>query len=336
MDFDVQEYQDLLRQAAKENNVIEKDMDDIMKNGLDNIFFVGCGGSLAIATPPLYILQRHSKLPSFRLNAGEFNTLKPKALSKNSLVILISSSGTTPETLDAAKLARSLGCTTIGISTRIKPALAEQVDYAYYQLAKDAGFNEFKLMILYQIIFYLLYKLDGISDYNDLIPALQLLPDHLIDVYQQTESLSSEFADRYKNEKIIYTLGAGICWGQTYSFAVCKLEEMQWISSQPIHAGEYFHGPFEITDQKSALLIFKGEDPSKALIDRVIAFSKKYNQNMLIVDTQNFSLTDLPNRLRGYFSPFVLTVILDNFAAKIAEVRNHPLSTRRYMGKVDY
>ena len=130
MDFDVEKYRHLLRDAAKKNDVIEKNMDDIIKHGIDNIYFVGCGGSLAIAMPPLYILQLHSKLPSFRLNAGEFNTLKPKALTKNSLVILISSSGTTPETLEAAKLSKRLGCTTIGISTRINPALAEHVDFA--------------------------------------------------------------------------------------------------------------------------------------------------------------------------------------------------------------
>ena len=124
--------------------------------------------------------------------------------------------------------------------------------------------------------------------------------------------------------------------GQTYSFALCKLEEMQWISAQPIHAGEYFHGPFEIVGERTPLLIFKGQDPSRALVDRAIDFSKRYNQNMLIIDTQDFSIKDLPDHLAPYFSPFLLTVILDNFALKIAKVRNHPLSTRRYMGKVDY
>ena len=196
MEFDVQEYQNLLRSAVKKNSVIESDMDDIIKKGIDNIFFVGCGGSLAISTPPLYILQLNSKIPGFILNSDEFNTMKPKTLSKNSLVILLSSSGSTPETLKAAELAKSLGCTTIGISTCSNPTLAQHVEYAYYQQAKGAGYNEFKLTILYQIIFYLLYKLEGVSYYEELLPALMLVPDHLINLHQKTDTLSSEFADR--------------------------------------------------------------------------------------------------------------------------------------------
>lgn len=336
MNSNYQEYQSVIRGAINKNEEIRKDISTVIDKGIDNIFFVGCGGSLAVMFPVRYILQLNSKIPCFALNAGEFNTLRPKILSKKSLIILISSSGSTPEIIEAAKITKSIGCTTIGISTRTESKLAKEVSFSYNFQVKTVGYSEYKLIILYQIIFYILGKLDNFSNYDEIINSLKYLPDALIEVSKQAENESIQFAKKYKGEKIFYTIGAGICWGQAYSFAICKLEEMQWLTSQPIHAGEYFHGPFEVIDEKSTLLILKGEDPSRPLIDRVIDFSKKYTKKIAIIDTEDFLLPGVSKRVRGYFSPFILTVVLNRYAEDLAKERKHPLSTRRYMGKVKY
>jgi len=263
MNSNFQEYQSVIRGAINKNEEIRKNISTAIDKGIDNIFFVGCGGSLAVMFPARYILQLNSKIPCFALNAGEFNTLRPKILSKKSLVILISSSGSTPEIIEAARFTKSIGCTTIGISSRIEPKLAKEVSFSYNFQIKTVGYSEYKLIILYQIIFYILSKLDNFSHYDEIVDSLKYLPDGLIEVSKQAEKGSIQFAKKYKDENIFYTIGAGICWGQAYSFAICKLEEMQWLTSQPIEAGEYFHGPFEVIDEKSTLLILKGEDPSR-------------------------------------------------------------------------
>ncbi|MHA1381893.1 MAG: SIS domain-containing protein [Candidatus Helarchaeota archaeon] len=336
MNSNFQEYKSVIKGAINKNEEIRKDISTVIDKGIDNIFFVGCGGSLAVMFPVRYILQLNSRIPCFIINAGEFNTLKPKVLSKKSLVILISSSGSTPEIIEAARFTKSIGCTTIGISSRTEPKLAKEVSFSYNFQIKTVGYSEYKLVVLYEIIFYILNKLDNFSDYDEIINSLKYLPDGLTRVNKQVENKSIQFAKEYRGEKIFYTIGAGICWGQAYSFAICKLEEMQWLTSQPIHAGEYFHGPFEVIDEKSTLLIFKGEDPSRSLIDRVINFSKGYTKKMVIIDTEDFSLPGVSKRVRGYFSPFILTVVLNSYAEHLAKERKHPLSTRRYMGKVEY
>lgn len=132
------------------------------------------------------------------------------------------------------------------------------------------------------------------------------------------------------------TLGAGAVWGETYSYAVCILEEMQWIKAQPVHAGEFFHGSFEIVQEDTNLLVFQGEDLTRPLLDRVITFANKYTKNMVLIDTKDYPLYGVPEDLRGYFSPFVISAVLDRFSENLASVRNHPLSTRRYMTKVEY
>ncbi len=55
-----------------------------------------------------------------------------------------------------------------------------------------------------------------------------------------------------------------------------------------------------------------------------------------MLDSQEFAMLGVSDDLRGYFSPLVLSAIMDVYAKQLAEERNHPLKTRRYMSKVDY
>ena len=68
----------------------------------------------------------------------------------------------------------------------------------------------------------------------------------------------------------------------------------------------------------------------------MIDFTAKHTRRMVVIDTRDYVLPDIPEDLRGYFSPFVLLAILDRFSQNLAAERNHPLTTRRYMGMVQY
>ena len=64
-------------------------------------------------------------------------------------------------------------------------------------------------------------------------------------------------------------VGAGNTWGETYCFAMCVLEEMQWIATKSIHAAEFFHGTIEMTEKDMSFVLIKGEDETRPLVDRV-------------------------------------------------------------------
>ena len=82
--------------------------------------------------------------------------------------------------------------------------------------------------------------------------SLKRVLEHINDVLEKAKAQYAdtlkEWGKKYKREKLIYTMGSGACYGEAYSFAICLLMEMQWIHSNCIHSGEYFHGPFEVTD----------------------------------------------------------------------------------------
>ena len=130
--------------------------------------------------------------------------------------------------------------------------------------------------------------------------------------------------------------GSGINWGEAYSYAMCILQEMQWIPAQSIHAGEFFHGAFETLTEDTNLLIFQGEDETRPLTERVIKFAGQYTRRAHLIDTKNYPLEGIAPERRGIYGPFILLAVLARYSDALAERRSHPLKTRRYMGKVPY
>ncbi len=329
------DYQESIKHALDQRSEIERAVEKLVKKGVKNIFFVGCGGSLAIMYSCEYIMRQNSVIPAFAYNAGEFNELKPKILSEDSLVITASYSGTTPETNKAVKIARERGAATIGFTGKAESPLGKNVDYVFVNNAKVGATNA-NLIMLYQIIFGMMKELDSFEKYDSVMQALDTLPDNLIEIKKLAEEDANEFACDYKDETKFLTIGAGMSWGEAYAYAICILEEMQWIYAQPVHAGEYFHGPFEIVDENASLIVLKGEDFGRPLVERVIDFSQKYTKRLVVIDTKDYPLPGVDDEIRSYFTPFTLSAVLDRFSEKLSEKRNHPLSTRRYMGKVHY
>jgi len=78
-----------------------------------------------------------------------------------------------------------------------------------------------------------------------------------------------EDARLLKDDRILYHIASGPTFSAAYVFGVCVLMEMQWMHSTALEAAEFFHGPFEIVDRTVPLVLFKNEDPSRPLMDRV-------------------------------------------------------------------
>ena len=249
--------------------------------------------------------------------------------------MLGSSSGTTPETIAAAGLARERGAATVAITRKADSPLAGAVDHTL-SVEATTGIADCKLLLLYLVLFFLPGDTEACPRFPDIGRAMAALPSSLVGVRKEAQQRAVEFAQAYKDETLFYTIGAGACWGQAYSYAICILEEMQWITAQPIHAGEYFHGPFEVIDKDSTLLVLQGEDLSRPLVERVISFSKGITRRMTVIDTKAYALPGIADSLRGYFSPFVVLAVLDRFSHHLSSVRGHPLSVRRYMGRMSY
>ena len=86
--------------------------------------------------------------------------------------------------------------------------------------------------------------------------------------------------------------------------------EMQWVNSSCIHSGEYFHGPFEVTDYDVPFVITLGNGRTRHLDERALAFARKYSKQLLVIDENDFDLTAVDESLREYFAPIVEAAVV--------------------------
>jgi fructoselysine 6-phosphate deglycase len=187
-----------------------------------------------------------------------------------------------------------------------------------------------------ELVFGLLSIKEGNKKFDDVVSSLENLRPILEKEKEKTLEKAKEFAQSYKDENVIYTMGSGANYGIAYWFAICLLMEMQWIHSHALHAGEYFHGPFEILDKDVPIIQIVGLDETRPLEERSLEFTQRYGERIVVLDAKDFDLTGVEESVKGYIAPVVLQTVLRQYAEKLAEARNHPLSTRRYMWKVPY
>ena len=142
-----------------------------------------------------------------------------------------------------------------------------------------------------------------------------------------------------ENQKVSYgfklALGSGACWGPAHQEAICIFMEMQWINASVIHSGEFFHGPFEITDKNTAFLMMKSCGHTRPLDDRALDFIKKFNNRIFVLDASQYGINEL-GELAEYLEPMFYNNVIGVFNNLIADARKHPLTTRRYMWKFPY
>jgi len=131
-------------------------------------------------------------------------------------------------------------------------------------------------------------------------------------------------------------MASGAYIHHAYSFTSCLLMEMLWIHSNAIHSGEFFHGPFEITDFDVPFLVIKGDGASRPLDERAIDFVGKYSDKVEVVDIENLNYDGIDADLKEYFGPALTGAVLRLYADGLAEHTGHPLSVRRYMWKMEY
>ena len=299
---------------------------DVVAKGLTNVYFVGAGGSLICSYPAHYLLQQHASFPAFQLQSDELNTSVPALMGPGSLVVLASYTGTTKETVAAARTAKGTGATVIAAAKEGSP-LAEAAD-ASFRGKSDL----FELVVAYE----LLAATGSPIEASDVDQGLEALPKAVQHAIEEAEPRLADIAAAFKDEPITYVLGSGPSYGWAYGFAMCFLQEMQWKHAAAFNSGEFFQGAFEMVDDDTAVLLWVGEDASRPMGERAKAFLDKYCKKAQHVDVRDLELPGIPEAVRPQVSPIVVGALANRLAQHYESVRGHDLEQRRYMFKVEY
>lgn len=333
--FDVTRYENVVKSAIKLRSQIEKAADKVCEEGFSNIFFIGCGGTYAHSLPMKYWLDTESNLETHSVIASEFIAMQHKKFSKDSLCIFSTRSGNTKEIVQAAKFCKDAGARTLIYVSNDNTPICEYATYKFYSFAEDDCLCEAIYTYMIMLLARILKNTNQFSKYDIFMEQFNDLPEALIKAKKLYEERTEVFAKRHRNTDYYMVVGSGMLWGEAYDYAMCILEEMQWIKTKSIHAAEFFHGTLELLENGMSMILLYGEDETRFLMDRVLNFSKKITDEIFIFDTKEIELP-FSGEFRKIVSPMIVYTIEERLSCFLERERNHPLTTRRYYRKMEY
>ncbi len=309
---------------------------DVVAAGLDNVFLVGCGGSLNDFGSLHFVLESRSRhFPVFHLNSDEFVVRAPARLGAGSLVLVASHNGTTPETLEAARRARAAGARVVAFTKDRTTPLAPLGDDVF-TYESDRTILAPKQVLIAQLGYALLEASGVPGDYDGIRRAFDALPTALDRAHDEADAFFPAIARALAAADHTYILAGGPNYSVGYGMAMCYFLEMQRLGATAFHANEFFHGAFEIVDRDTAILLWRGEDASSAQLDRLDRFLERYNDNHHVIDSRRFALDGVPAALRGEVTPLLLSTLSKRLAEHLEAVTGQSLTRRRYMFTVEY
>ena len=247
---------DTLSPRIKDNHVVIEDMKmtdaDIKK--IDRIHIVACGSAYHTGVTAKYVYEGMARIPVDVDVASEFRYRDP-ILGKNDLVLIISQSGETADTLAALRLAKERGIRTLAIVNVVGSSIAREADEVMYTWAgPEIAVATTKAYSAQLICHYLLAirfaKAKGLVDdatEASYIKDLEKLPDQ-IELLLNNKERIQKFANRYVTAKDIFFIGRGIDYAISMEGSL-KLKEISYIHSEAYAAGELKHGTISLVEE---------------------------------------------------------------------------------------
>lgn len=335
-EFDEKRYEKIVNDAIALRPGIENAVDQVCREGYSNLYFIGCGGTYAHTMPMKYWMDTASSIEMHNVIAAEFMLMGDKHFTKDSVCIFSSRTGNTKEIVQAAKYCKEAGARTIIYVSNDNTPICEYADYKVASFAEDDCLCEAIYTFQIMLIARFMKNRGEFPKYDLFMEQYQGLTPYLIKGKQLYEDRCAKMAEDHKNMEYTMVVGSGMLWGEAYDYAMCILEEMQWIKTKAIHAAEFFHGTLELVDKDTSIIMLYGEDETEPLMDRVKTFAEKITPDVNIFDTKEVELPFTDPELRKIVSPLVIYAITERLSCHLASVRNHPLTFRRYYRQFDY
>ncbi|NHN27169.1 glutamine--fructose-6-phosphate transaminase (isomerizing) [Flavobacterium jejuense] len=311
----------------------------------ERIIIVACGTSWHAGLVAEYIIEEFARIPVEVEYASEFRYRNP-IINKEDVVIAISQSGETADTLAAIKLAKENGAFVFGVCNVVGSSISRETHAgAYTHAGPEIGVASTKAFTTQITILTLLAlrlaKANGKmtnSDYQRYLLELELIPEKVAEALK-TNDVAKEIAKIYKDAPNCLYLGRG------YNFPVAlegalKLKEISYIHAEGYPAAEMKHGPIALIDESMPVVIIA---PNKGHYDKVVSniqeIKSRSGKIIAVVtkgDTQVKALADhvieIPETTEA-LTPLLTTIPLQLLSYHIAVMRGCNVDQPRNLAK---
>lgn len=334
---------------------IAPDHSEIVLGGLLDVFpkilnakriiIIGCGTSWHAALVGEYLIEEYARIPVEVEYASEFRYRNP-ILNPDDVVIAISQSGETADTLAALRMAKERGATILGICNVVGSSIARETDGGVYThagveigVASTKAFTA-QVTVLTLLALKLAKERGQISTglYLDLIKEIAVIPEKLKSILVKHPHIK-EVAAKYKDAINALYLGRGYLFPVALEGAL-KLKEISYMHAEGYAAGEMKHGPIALVDDNLPVIVVAAKDHYYEKIVSNIQEVKARKGNIIAVVTEGDD--GLKNMVNDLFeipkshpavSPLLAIVPLQLFSYYIAVMRGCDVDQPRNLAK---
>ena len=250
------------------NSVIKDGQIDLSELGLDEeeirkisqIYVVACGSAYHVGVVAQYVIEDLARIPVRVELASEFRYRKP-ILDPNGLVIIISQSGETADSLAALREAKSKGIRTLAIVNVVGSSIAREADNVFYTLAgpeisvATTKAYSTQLIASYALAVQFAKAREQITEekYKELIAELQTLPDKISKIIEDDKERIQWFAAKQANAKDAFFIGRGIDYAISMEGSL-KMKEVSYVHTEAYAAGELKHGTISLIEDGTLVI----------------------------------------------------------------------------------
>ena len=288
------------------NSVLKDGKIDLSQTGLtpeemkawQQVYIVGCGSAYHVGVTAQYVLEDLVRIPVRVELASEFRYRRP-LLTENTLVVIISQSGETADSLAALREAREYGAKTLAIVNVVGSTIAREADHVFYTLAgpeiavATTKAYSTQLMAVYTLAIAMAEARGTLTEeeIGGLLGELELLPENIEKLLENKERIQW-FASKQVGAKDIFFIGRGIDYAISLEGSL-KMKEISYIHSEAYAAGELKHGTISLIEPNTLVV---GLLSQKALYEKTLSNLLECKSRgaylMALTSNGNFSIED--------------------------------------------
>lgn len=332
----------MLKEINEEEQLFRTNMLDTLDSipsikEYDKIYIVGCGSAYYAGLVGAYFIEKYVDKEVITCLASEFR-YKKLFLKENDLVIFISQSGETADTLASLRIARDLGAKTLAIVNALGSSIAREAhETIYTNCGIEVAVATTKVYAMQVYILGLLAIKNSNEDYQKLLPYYKNLSKQIHDIIKGEQYL--EVANQIYDKDNIFFLGRNIDYAISLEGSL-KLKEISYIHSEAYPAGELKHGTISlISDNTIVISIITNDNIKNKTISNIKevvargAYSIIIARDDLEIDKDTYDiLIKIPKSI-PLLDPILTVVMLQLISYHVAKLRKTDIDKPRNLAK---
>lgn len=350
----------MLKEIHEQPEVIKNTISPFLEDGIhslldkmpdfskyNKIIIVACGSAMHAGLIGKNEIEELANIPVEVEIASEFR-YKKLFIDENSLVIAISQSGETADTLAAVKIAKEMKATTLGIINRVDSTIARNTDYVFYTKAgiekavatTKAYSAQIAILSLIALNIAIRNKLINDIETNNIIENIKTLPTKIESLLTEEKIKEiKNIANKLYQKEDMYFIGRNVDYALCMEGAL-KLKEISYIHSEAYAAGELKHGTISLIDEGTPVIsVITDEKIAEKTISNIKEVKSRGANTILVTNEENDNNYDcIDNKViipttHKLFEPILAVIPLQTLAYEVAKLRGCDIDQPKNLAK---